>query len=949
MFYKFIEKKRNEWLGSETCVVKELISYILKRGVMRDAQIEAVKTYLFLKIACNNRPLYELFTSGFFNTLDLDGLELTASTRDFLAKTPAALALLEYSRLKTRDGKQLAPELERAIRANPASIDYSGAFRDIFYGVDYADYLFSLPMGAGKTYLMASFIYLDLYFAKNEPDNPAFAHNFMVLAPSGLKSSIVPSLKTIRDFDPSWVIPEPAATELKRLIKFEILDEQKSANKSNRIKNPNAQKINLHLSYHMPMGLVAVTNAEKVILDRVGKISNSDLFSEEENNKINLANELRKVIGCIPGLSIFIDEVHHAADGEIKLRQVVNEWSKNPGFRGMLGFSGTPYLETAETVNFTDKLKIKNSDLSNVVYHYPLIQGIGNFLKNPKVKFADISSEEIVRNGVNEFLDLYGETVYANGTCAKLAIYCGQIGPLEQVVFPLVAEIVTSRGMNPADVILKFHGGNKEYPVPEGSETAFASLDTSISKIRIVLLAQIGKEGWDCRSLTGVILPQKGACPDNMILQTSCRCLRQVVPHAKEKALIWLNKHNAAVLNKKLQKFQNTSLQELGSKSDDNLTELKRYSRMETLKVPPIDFYQLKVSYETLIVEEHNDVQTRLHNPEIMTNSEIVLGHEQDMTGEVTRHFEIENDSNFECERTTFLAWLHTIAKESFGTLSMTDLNAHRGILQNIFEQTNSPEFDQVQVRAQIRKAFIPHREIRVNEEVIAETANLLKIENFAPTVSIENTRLYYPDQSTVEEIVDWDENPKNVELSDEQKKLLEQLSKTGMDVSAMGAPQDPHPERSQTYHYLPYHFDSGLEIEYFAKSILPILKDKQLEVYFNGDDNLTEFKIRCYHNDGVHWRYIGMYVPDFLVIKRGANGEIYKVIIIETKGEGFAAKFAEKRKFMQTEFLKKNNEKFGYPRFDFLYLEDTLTKEQREKKTIEAIEKFTELAEVNE
>ena len=324
-----------------------------------------------------------------------------------------------------------------------------------------------------------------------------------------------------------------------------------------------------------------------------------------------------------------------------------------------------------------------------------------------------------------------------------------------------------------------------------------------------------------------------------------------------------------------------------------------------------------------------------------MAKAEMMLGHEQDMEGNEIGHFEIENNSNFENRRTTFSAWLHTIAKESFGTLSMADLNIHRELLQKIFELTNTSEFDQKQVRAQIRKAFIPLRDIRVNEEVIAETANLLKIENFAPTVSVENTRLYYPDQSAVDEIVDWDENPKTTELSDEQKKLLEQLSKTGMDVSAMAAPQDPHPERLQTYHYLPYHFDSGLEIEYFAKSILPILKDKKLEVYFNGDDNLTEFKIRCYHNDGEHWRYIGMYVPDFLVIQRGADGGIYKVIIIETKGEGFAAKFAEKRKFMQTEFLKKNNEKFGYPRFDFLYLEDSLTKEQREKKTIDAITRF--------
>lgn len=107
-----------------------------------------------------------------------------------------------------------------------------------------------------------------------------------------------------------------------------------------------------------------------------------------------------------------------------------------------------------------------------------------------------------------------------------MAIYCGQIETLEETVYPIVAEIVASYGLNPTDVILKYHEGNKQFAKPEGSETVFASLDTTLSKTRIVLLVQIGKEGWDCKSLTGVILPQKGVCPTNMVLQTSCRCLR---------------------------------------------------------------------------------------------------------------------------------------------------------------------------------------------------------------------------------------------------------------------------------------------------------------------------------------------------------------------------------------------------------------------------------------
>ena len=304
---------------------------------MRDAQIEAIKTYLYLKLACDNAPLWKLFTNGTFCTIDLDSIPLSVTAREILNSDKAAAALLEYSRLTDRNGQQLAPEMERFIKEHPDKIDYQTAFRKIFYNIDYADYLFSLPMGAGKTYLMAAFIYLDLYFALNEPDNPRFAHNFMIFAPSGLKSSIIPSLKHIQEFDPTWIIPNPAADNLRKLIKFEILDEQKSARKSNLLKNPNAQKINNHQPLEDLIGLVAITNAEKVILDRAGEDIDDSVFSKEDLERIILANELRSIIGKIPNLAVYIDEVHHAADSEIKLRQVVTEWTKGHTFNGVLG------------------------------------------------------------------------------------------------------------------------------------------------------------------------------------------------------------------------------------------------------------------------------------------------------------------------------------------------------------------------------------------------------------------------------------------------------------------------------------------------------------------------------------------------------------------------------------------------------------------------------------
>ena len=93
----------------------------------------------------------------------------------------------------------------------------------------------------------------------------------------------------------------------------------------------------------------------------------------------------------------------------------------------------------------------------------------------------------------------------------------------------------------------------------------------------------------------------------------------------------------------------------------------------------------------------------------------------------------------------------------------------------------------------------------------------------------------------------------------------------------------------------------------------------------------MTEFKIKCYKNAKGKWSYIGLYTPDFLIIKR-KEGKIHKAIIVETKGDIYKndPAFKDKLTFMETEFAKKNNEAFGYQRFDYLYLEDTLSESDR-------------------
>lgn len=937
MFYKMIENKRNQWLSAPECTITALIDYIIKTGEMRDAQIEAIKTYLFLKIACDCKPLEKLFYEGYFNTLDLAEIEVSESTRNYLVSHPEAAALYEYACMKNDKDEQVSAKLEKEIKKNPDSINYYDFFKEAFYGISYTDYLFSLPMGAGKTYLMAAFIYLDLYFAKNEPHNTAFAHNFIIFAPSGLKSSVVPSLKTIQNFNPSWIIPEPSATEIKRAISFEVLDQSKTANKSNKTKNPNVQKIANHQPLSELFGLVAVTNAEKVILDRIqeknGQIS---LFEESDDEKDKQANELRNLIGKLPSLSIFIDEVHHAVSDEIKLRAVVNKWAENKTVNSVIGFSGTPYLEKAEKIKATEGLSVGTAEITNIVYYYPLIEGVGNFLKRPVVKIAEIAdSSIIIEKGVREFLDTYKDTVYDDGTVAKLGIYCGTIEKLEEMVYPLVSRVIAEYGLS-TDAILKFHKGNKQYPQVADSQMQFDILDKAISKIRIVLLVQIGKEGWDCKSLTGIILSQEGDCPKNMVLQTSCRCLRQVVKGNPETALIYLNNTNAEKLNTQLEQQHHISLKEFSEANNDKKT-LKRYDRTEYLKLPKVDFYQLKINYETLVIEPA-DAKSGIETSADKAEKAASIIRTTDFTMQ-TQETEVL-DSERGDKAATFNAWLYKITKNSFGTLTMQELLQYENELKAIFDKITyenddslyfSSKYNLDLIEANIRKAFCDKCEFSTKEEIIPEEANLLNISNFTTEIQTDTPEHYYPNAEVVEKIIA-DDKGRLKPTKDTQKMLEMAKAMNNIElINLLEKQLSSHPRKNNSFHYLPYHTDSTFE-QTFLEEILALESTKtlDLEMYYNGDRGLTEFKIKCYKKVNNKWRYIGLYTPDFLIIKR-KFGKIHKVIIVETKGAIYANNpdFKDRRAFVETEFMKQNNSAFGYNRFDYLYIEDTMSKSE--------------------
>jgi hypothetical protein len=178
-------------------------------------------------------------------------------------------------------------------------------------------------------------------------------------------------------------------------------------------------------------------------------------------------------------------------------------------------------------------------------------------------------------------------------------------------------------------------------------------------------------------------------------------------------------------------------------------------------------------------------------------------------------------------------------------------------------------------------------------------------------------------------------------------QKLMELAQETDnvMIVESLKKQYSSHPFKDRCFHYLPYHMDSSFEQNYLREMLsLDDIEKYGLEVYYNGDRAMTEFKIKCYKSVSGKWRYIGVYTPDFLIIQRKDNA-IHKVVIVETKGEIYAndPQFKEKKAFMEEYFTGMNNKKYGYERFEYLYLEDTLSDNERVLMTHQAISNFFE------
>jgi hypothetical protein len=199
-----------------------------------------------------------------------------------------------------------------------------------------------------------------------------------------------------------------------------------------------------------------------------------------------------------------------------------------------------------------------------------------------------------------------------------------------------------------------------------------------------------------------------------------------------------------------------------------------------------------------------------------------------------------------------------------------------------------------------------------------------------------KSAKIYPSSIDFIQKIEEYDKkkiDPETLTQQEDQKiKQLENTKQTvGGDASFVRTLEEkideinrsklPIKNKDRSFHYIPYDFGQSK----FEKDILENIfqhrdfQETGLEVYFNGDRFLSNFKIKIYKKIDTQWRLIqDKYTPDFLIIKRSRGNKIAKTLIIETKGAHLAHDFSHINEFMSTTFIEMNKGKF-----DFLYLED--------------------------
>ncbi len=883
-------------------LIKNLLAHIESAGKLRPPQRLAIETYLWIKFVGDNKKLVEIVASGLLH--DEENAQGYEYHRVFSGNY-----VTQFLNQFFQDNAQ--PKLQKKLLDDPngAETNWYELLEELLHDFAYPNYLYSLPMGAGKTFLMACFIYIDLYFATLFGKDKRFAHNFVVFAPTSSKTAIMPSLTTIKDFNPEWILPASEAKKLKQIINIEILDSLATLRKDKlHGNNPNLEKIN-RLTQSKNFAMVFITNAEKVILEKYSDREAEYLDAErifhnpKKADEVKKTNALRAALSNLPQLMVILDEVHHAYASnqahEKKLRRAVNILNQHGHVNSVLGLSGTPYVTTTVEAGGGS---IRMRQIQDIVYHYRLNEGLGKFLKTPQIKGMEAKESAFLKHALSDFFGHYDKQ-YANGAASKIAFYCPSIENLNTEILPVILAWYGEHRPGHEDEIFRYYSksttDSKKYALPKDSLAVFNNLDKPYSKKRVILLVAIGAEGWDCRSLTSVVLPRKETTK-NFVLQTTCRCLREVDDAATENALIYLSRDNYDTLDRELKQHYQISIADLTGEKEPAIKVHVRKPALGKLKYKQISArYKIVKKITPQIKNALRQFDFSNYKNDYAYDDNVVVGKigKGGLTAEIVAPYSPRRPGEF----FSFAEFLHLLVQHCYGLLNESELmgefsmelnQIHQSMESNAQWLMLNPHLDGEDIVRNIAASFM--NRVEYAKEVIQHETEIDLLEwqggEHALTLKSPNGAVY-----------------KFMPKFDKQEAHLYQRHPQDFLDDNFSHDNNADPQ-DMSYNYAPYKMDSAFEQNALGE-MLKLSELENLEVYFNGykDARLESFWIQTPR---------GRYTPDFLVLKRqhgkkyakGGATAIEKVIIIETKGKPYYnEEFKAKEQFIKGDFLRHN------------------------------------------
>jgi len=510
---------------------------------LRRAQLRALETYWYLRLILGTPTIPDLYAK-LFPKLPERLRAMGVGAKLFEEADYDYDSLIE--RVKTDNKFVRAHQLE-SLRESLT--------------LDYASYILALAMGAGKTILMGSIVATEFALAQEYPDGP-FVQNALIFAPG---KTILSALRELADVPYERILParfhKPFAASLKLTF---TRDGDKQI------------PIVWGSSFN-----VIVTNTEKIriqkpnVRDSGGQIALLAGTKAEEASE--LANLRLQAIASLPHLAVFSDEAHHTygqkllgkweknretgeevfkADGIKKVRRTIDYLAQETNLIVVVNATGTPYFE--------------RQPLRDVVVWYGLGEGIRDGVLKElanNIKVFDLDDGEagsLVSSVVTDFVDAYWAISLPNGAPARLAMYFPNIETRDELRGS-VESALALRSIG-TDTVLAVDGKS-----PDSVRQAFyATGSDPTAPHRILLLVNMGQEGWNCPSLFATALVRKLANSNNFVLQAATRCLRQV-PGNRHPARVYLTPTNRKTLESQLAETYGTSLKELDAQQAERV------------------------------------------------------------------------------------------------------------------------------------------------------------------------------------------------------------------------------------------------------------------------------------------------------------------------------------------------------------------------------------------